>query len=95
MSSDIYIRYDRRAELDGTWTVFDVITGYPAMIGCKQLTELAEKNAAELTDMLNRIPVRDRWRLPRQATQGLPPHTHGVDLGPNSPGSAPQPKPGL
>ena len=81
MSSDTqHLAYGCRADPDGTWTVFDIITGYPARIGCKQLTDLTEKNAAELTDMLNRIPVRDRWRLPRQAIQGLPERTSGIDL---------------
>ncbi|MEX2692901.1 hypothetical protein [Rhizobium mongolense] len=81
MSSDIhYMPYGCRAEQDGKWTVFDTVTGYPAMIGCRQLTDLTEKNATELMDILNRNTVGSKWqRLPRYAIQGLPSRISGSD----------------
>jgi hypothetical protein len=81
MSSDAhYMRYGCRAEPDGTWTVFDVMTAYAAMIGCKELTDLTEEDATKLMDVLNRDAVGSAWRLPRYAIQGLPSRTTGIDL---------------
>lgn len=82
MSSEIsYMAYDRRAEADGTWTVVDAITGYPATIGYKQLKDLTGKDASEFMDILNRNTVGSTWRrLPRYAIQGLPARISGVHL---------------
>lgn len=83
MSSDIHhMPYDRRAELNGKWTVFDAISGYPAMIGFKQLTDLTGKDATDFMDILNRNTVGSTWqRLPRYAIQGLPAHMSRIDPG--------------
>jgi hypothetical protein len=51
-------RYDLRQEPDGTWTVFDVFTGQPAVIGETMLaTGLCMEMADDLVDLLN---ARDR-----------------------------------
>ncbi|WP_455872871.1 hypothetical protein [Rhizobium yanglingense] len=82
MSSDTsYLPYDRRAETDGTWTVVDAITGHPATIGYKQLSDLTGKDASEFMEILNRNTDEAAWRrLPRYAIQGLPAQISGVDL---------------
>ncbi|WP_159591908.1 MULTISPECIES: hypothetical protein [Chelativorans] len=60
-------RYDLRQEPDGTWTVIDVFTGWPAMIngqaqisGDVQATGLDMEEADDLVDLMNLQDVRRR-----------------------------------
>lgn len=47
-------RYEIRREPDGTWTVFDVFTGWPAEVdGHLPATGLDMEEADDLLDLLN------------------------------------------
>jgi hypothetical protein len=51
------IRYDMRREPDG-WTVYDIWTGWPAVIAGVPQTELEMEDADDLVDLLNGMHVR-------------------------------------
>jgi hypothetical protein len=54
-------RYDLRQEPDGTWTVFDVFTGWPALIDGKvPAIHLDAEDAHELVHLMNLQDVRRR-----------------------------------
>lgn len=48
-------RYNRRIERNGTWTVFDILTGRPAEIGSRPTTGMQLNDAVEVMDILNRV----------------------------------------
>ncbi|MGF6177057.1 hypothetical protein [Ensifer sp. 4252] len=50
-------RYDLRKEPDGTWTVFDIFTGMPALVN--EVEQLGEP-ADDLVDLLNLLYIRRR-----------------------------------
>ena len=53
-------RYARRIEKNGTWTVFDALTGRPAEVGSRQTIGMQMSDAEEMVEILNRIqPVND------------------------------------
>lgn len=53
-------RYGRRMEQNGTWTVFDSLSGLPAEIGSRQATGMQPHDAEEMVDILNRMrPAED------------------------------------
>jgi hypothetical protein len=47
-------RYDIRSEFKG-WTVYDTLTGSPALINDVPQTSLALEDADDLADLLNRL----------------------------------------
>ncbi len=47
------LRYARRIEANGTWTVFDAYTGRPAEVGSRQATGLQMDDAEEMVAILN------------------------------------------
>lgn len=60
-------RYDLRREADGTWTVFDMFTGRPAVVsGAVQVDEglqatgLELEEADDLVDLMNLQDIRRR-----------------------------------
>jgi hypothetical protein len=53
-------RYDLRREDDGTWTVFDIFTGAPAIAEGEILAGLEMEDADDLVDLLNGIYIKDR-----------------------------------
>ncbi|RUX25383.1 hypothetical protein EOA13_27520 [Mesorhizobium sp. M7A.F.Ca.US.011.01.1.1] len=54
------LRYDRRKEIDGMWTVFDVFTGLPAEIDGHPYVDLDMEYANEMADVLNTQDVARR-----------------------------------
>lgn len=56
-------RYDMRDEPDGTWTVFDIFTGLPAVVDDVPLTGLEMEEADDLVDLLNFKDARRRGLL--------------------------------
>jgi hypothetical protein len=52
-------RYNMREEPDG-WTVFDVWTGWPAVVAGVTQTELDMEDADDLVDLLNRLHERGK-----------------------------------
>lgn len=54
------IRYARRIEHDGTWTVFDIFTNKPAEVGSRLTIEMQMSDAQEIMDVLNFVhPAND------------------------------------
>lgn len=56
-------RYDMRDEPDGTWTVFDIFTGLPAVVDDVPLIGLEMEEADDLVDLLNFKDARRRGLL--------------------------------
>lgn len=56
-------RYDLRKELDGTWTVFDVFTGWAAEVNGRPAKQLDAQDADELVDLLNYQDAKRRGTL--------------------------------
>lgn len=54
-------RYDLRTEADGSWTVFDIFTGFPAIIDEVEATGFDVEQAGDLLIMLNSADL-DRRR---------------------------------
>lgn len=50
-----FSRYDRRLESNGTWTVFDALTGHPVEVGGRQTTGMQVADAEETMHILNRM----------------------------------------
>ena len=46
-------RYDMRSEDDGTWTVYDIFTGFPAEVNGVAQDHLDMEIADDLVDLLN------------------------------------------
>jgi hypothetical protein len=60
-------RYDLRKEPDGTWTVFDVFTGWPARVdGHVTAKGLDFLEADDLVDLLNFQDAKRRGVLKRR-----------------------------
>jgi hypothetical protein len=53
-------RYDLRVEDDGKWTVFDIFTGFPAIIDAIEVIGFEADQAADLLEMLNAADVERR-----------------------------------
>ncbi|KOF22560.1 hypothetical protein AC244_03320 [Ensifer adhaerens] len=53
-------RYDLRQESDGTWTVFDIFTGMPALVNEVEQVGLELEQADDLVDLLNLLYIRRR-----------------------------------
>ncbi len=53
-------RFDLRREGDGTWTVFDVFTGLPAVVDNEPFFGLELEEADDAVDLLNLADVRRR-----------------------------------
>ena len=60
------MRYDMRPDRVG-WTVFDIATGRPVVLGGQALTGLEEAAADELVDLLNRDDQERFRRRPARA----------------------------
>jgi hypothetical protein len=59
-------RYDIREEPDGTWTVFDVFTGWPAeLVDGRPAIGFDAKEADDLVDLMNSQDARRRGVLKR------------------------------
>jgi hypothetical protein len=59
-------RYDLRREPDGTWTVFDVFTGWPAeMADGWSATGFDAEEADEIVEIMNLQDARRRGVLKR------------------------------
>ncbi|OAP35210.1 hypothetical protein AU381_26055 [Sinorhizobium glycinis] len=58
------LRYDLRRELDGTWTVFDVFTGRPAVLDADNGGErfAAGLHSNEASDVLQLLNFEDALR---------------------------------
>lgn len=57
-------RYNRRVEQNGTWTVFDIFSGFPAEVGSRQTTGMQSRDAEEMVLILNRMhPAEDGGTL--------------------------------
>ena len=48
-------RFDIRREPNGTWTVFDVFTGWPAVVCTKVMIGMSFQQAYDMVDLLNLI----------------------------------------
>ncbi|QWW72312.1 hypothetical protein [Rhizobium sp. WYJ-E13] len=55
----VVVRYIIRRSRNGLWTVFDVLSGFPASIGGKGLIGLEEARAREMSDGLNAETLTD------------------------------------
>ncbi|MDZ5454904.1 hypothetical protein [Labrys sp. ZIDIC5] len=53
-------RYDLRIEDDGKWTVFDIFTGFPAIIDAIEVIGFEAAQAADLLEMLNAADLERR-----------------------------------
>ncbi|MGN8120059.1 hypothetical protein FZC33_00650 [Labrys sp. KNU-23] len=53
-------RFDLREEEDGTWTVFDVFTGLPGIVGGFEATGFEVDEAGDLLAMLNAADLERR-----------------------------------
>jgi hypothetical protein len=49
-------RYDIRSEMNG-WTVYDILTGSPAMVNHVPQTGLPLEDADDLADLLNHLKL--------------------------------------
>lgn len=57
-------RYARRAEENGTWTVFDSFTGAPAELGSRLTTDMEMNDAEDMMAVLNSLhPADDRGTI--------------------------------
>ena len=50
-------RYDMRMKRNGTWTVFDIATGQPALVNDVEQVDLEMDQADDLVDLLNMIDL--------------------------------------
>ncbi|RVM26410.1 hypothetical protein CN130_26305 [Sinorhizobium meliloti] len=65
-------RYSVKREQDGTWTVFDVFTGEPAVIGPDKLSsQLSPEKADEVVGLLNLLDA-----IRRDILEEPPPTIH-------------------
>ncbi len=65
-------RYSVKREQDGTWTVFDVFTGEPAVIGPDKLSsQLSPEEADEVVGLLNLLDA-----IRRDILEEPPPTIH-------------------
>src|SRR5580704_1603507 len=71
-------RYDIRSELKG-WTVYDTLTGLPAVINDVPQTSLALEDADDLADLLNHLQCREA------RTHGQPHERCSVSAAPRAP----------
>lgn len=53
-------RYDIRKEDDGKWTVFDIFTGFPAVIDGLEAKDFEAEQADDLLEMLNTADIKRR-----------------------------------
>lgn len=53
-------RYDMRKEDDGSWTVFDIFTGWPADVNGVPQDGLEMEQADDLADLLNYLDITRR-----------------------------------
>jgi hypothetical protein len=58
MSRHTENRYAKRQEQDGTWTVYDVLSGEPAISGDTTMILVGLKDAIDLVKILNREYVQ-------------------------------------
>ncbi|MDB5523894.1 MAG: hypothetical protein JWM58_1657 [Rhizobium sp.] len=53
-------RYEMRQEPDGTWTVYDIFTGLPAVVNDIPITMLTIEEADDAVDLLNNLYIDRR-----------------------------------
>ena len=53
-------RFDLRKERDGTWTVFDVLTGMPVLVNDVRIDGLEIEEAEHMADFLNSLDAQRR-----------------------------------
>lgn len=53
-------RYDLRKEENGTWTVYDIFTGLPAVVNEVPMTMLGMEEADDAVDLLNGLYIDRR-----------------------------------
>lgn len=53
-------RFDIRKEVDGTWTVFDVVTTQPANVGEELACDLNFEDARDLARLMNALDRKHR-----------------------------------
>ena len=59
-----HLRYARRIEKNGTWTVFDLFTGDTAEVGSRLTAGMQMSDAEEIMDVLNYIhPANDQGTI--------------------------------
>lgn len=51
-------QYQVRKETDGTWTVFNIFTGWPVIMVEREMTGMKQKDADELAEMLNGLSTK-------------------------------------
>jgi hypothetical protein len=57
-------RYARRIELNGTWTIFDTLTGQPANVSSRLTTDMQMSDAKEIMEILNLLhPANDNGTI--------------------------------
>ena len=59
-----HLRYARRIEKNGTWTVFDIFTGHTADVGRRLTAGMEMRDAEEILGVLNYIhPANDQGTI--------------------------------
>ena len=53
-------RYDMRKQPNGLWTVYDIFTGQPAVVGGCDQADLGIERADDLVDLMNRMYAEQR-----------------------------------
>jgi hypothetical protein len=54
------LRYDMREEDNGTWTVFDVFTGFPVIVNERMMISMEIQEADEMVELLNILDQKKR-----------------------------------
>ena len=65
---DMNHHYDRRIELDGSWTIYHVFTGAPADMGSRTMAGLGETDATSTMIILNAHNAKRRKAASLQPT---------------------------
>jgi hypothetical protein len=63
MPSRPHDRYRLRQEGDGSWTIYDIFTGLPAIVAARELSNLEIRNADETNELLNKYDLERRQAL--------------------------------
>lgn len=53
-------RYDMREDDNGTWTVFDVFTGFPVIVNERVMISMEIQEADEMVELLNILDQKKR-----------------------------------
>ena len=65
--------FEPRLDPNGTWSVFDTLSGMPATRSIVPICNLSQVKATDIARAMNRAPSNSPSRLHRYAIQGLPP----------------------